>query len=164
MPAINLQTFIQAPINVCFDAARSIDLHVQSMQRHREQAIAGITRGLINLNQTVTWRAWHFGLPFKLKVQITEMKRNEFFVDQMVSGPFKWFRHYHAFWPQNGGTLMVDEFVFKSPLGWLGRLADQWVLKDYLQTLLSERNQLIKHTVETQAITLPNLNRRENAY
>ncbi len=164
MPAINLKTYINASVNICFDAARSIDLHVQSMQQHQEQAIAGVTQGLIGLNQTVTWKAWHFGLPFKLKVKITEMQLNEFFVDEMVSGPFKWFRHYHAFWPQQDGTVMVDEFVFKSPLGWLGSLADRWILKNYLHKLLIQRNQLIKQTAETQSITLLNLNRHENAY
>lgn len=164
MPAINLKTVINAPVNVCFDAARSIDLHVQSMQRHQEQVIAGVTRGLIGLNQTVTWRAWHFGFPFKLKVKVTEMQLHEFFVDQMVSGPFKWFRHYHAFWPQQEGTVMIDEFVFKSPLGWLGKLADQWILKEYLRTLLLQRNELIKQTAEAQSVVLLNLYPHENAY
>jgi len=164
MPAINLKTVINAPVNVCFDAARSIDLHVQSMQQHHEQAVAGVTQGLIGLNQTVTWQARHFSLPFKLKVKITEMELNEFFVDQMVSGPFKWFRHYHAFWPLQQGTVMVDEFVFKSPLGWLGSLADRWVLKNYLHKLLVQRNQLIKQAAEAQSITSLNLNRHEKAY
>jgi ligand-binding SRPBCC domain-containing protein len=164
MPAINLKTVIKAPVSVCFDAARNIDLHVQSMQRHQEQAIAGVTQGLIGLNQTVTWRAWHFGFPFKLKVKVTEMQLHEFFVDQMVSGPFKWFRHYHAFEPHQEGTVMVDEFVFKSPLGWLGKLVDRWVLKEYLQTLLLQRNQLIKQTAEAQSVILLNLYPHENAY
>jgi ligand-binding SRPBCC domain-containing protein len=164
MPVINLKTVINAPVNVCFDAARSIDLHVQSMQRHQEQAIAGVTRGLIGLNQTVTWRAWHFGFPFKLKVKVTEMQLHDFFVDQMVSGPFKWFRHYHAFRPHQEGTVMVDEFVFKSPLGWLGKLVDRWVLKEYLQTLLLQRNQLLKQTAEAQSVILLNLYPHENAY
>ena len=121
------------------------------MQQHNEQAIAGITSGLINLHDTVTWKARHFGLAFKMTVQITEMQSPQFFVDEMVKGPFKRMRHYHAFWPQHHGTLMEDEFVFKSPLGWLGKLADKWVLKPHLEKLLTARNQTIKQMAESYA-------------
>jgi ligand-binding SRPBCC domain-containing protein len=148
MPVIKLQTFINAPIEQCFDWARSIDLHLESMQQHKEQAIAGITCGLIGLHETVTWKARHFGLPFKMTVEITEMQHANYFVDQMVRGPFKWFRHYHAFQARNGGTLMVDEFVFRSPLGWLGKLVDNWILKGYLHKLLEQRNEHIKQAAE----------------
>jgi ligand-binding SRPBCC domain-containing protein len=148
MPVIKLQTFINAPVEQCFDLARSVDLHLQSMQQHNEQAIAGVTGGLIDLHETVTWKARHFGLPFKMTVEITEMVYANYFVDQMVRGPFKWFRHYHAFQARNGGTLMVDEFVFRSPLGWLGKLVDNLVLKDYLHKLLEQRNEVIKQAAE----------------
>lgn len=43
------------------DLQVSIDAHKDSMARSREQAIAGVTSGLISLGEEVTWRAWHFG-------------------------------------------------------------------------------------------------------
>jgi len=152
MPVINLQTQINAPVDDCFNLSRSVDLHLQSMQSHGEQAISGTTTGLMNLHDTVTWKADHFGLPFKMKVQITEMQYAVYFVDQMVSGPFKWFRHYHAFQANGSGTLMTDEFVFRSPLGWLGKLVDRWVLKTYLHKLLQQRNEVIKLSAEGNLI------------
>jgi ligand-binding SRPBCC domain-containing protein len=164
MPVINLQTYINAPAETCFDMSRSIDLHLQSMQHHNERAIAGITEGLIGLHQTVTWKARHFGLLFKLTVQIIEMQQPAFFVDQMVSGPFKWFRHYHAFWPQGDGTLMVDEFVFKSPLGWLGKLVDKWVLAGYMKRLLQQRNEIIKQAAENAPLSYLKSNHYANAH
>ncbi|MFD1255786.1 cell division protein [Mucilaginibacter terrae] len=148
MPVVKLQTHINAPVEQCFNLARNIDLHLTSMQQNHEEAVAGITTGLINLHETVTWKARHFGFPFIMKVQITEMQYANYFVDQMVSGPFKWFRHYHAFLPQGNGTLMVDEFVFRSPLGWLGKLADNWLLKAHLHKLLTQRNEAIKQVAE----------------
>ncbi|CAM3859012.1 SRPBCC family protein [Mucilaginibacter galii] len=154
MPVINLQTYINAPVEDCFNLSRSVDMHLQSMQSHQEKAIAGITTGLMNLQDTVTWKATHFGLPFKMTVQITEMRYLEYFVDQMVSGPFKWFRHYHAFQAKGNGTLMLDEFVFKSPLSWLGKLVDRWVLKTYLHNLLQQRNEVIKQAAENVANTI----------
>ena len=47
MPTINLTTEINAPIEICFDLSRSIDLHKQSMEHTKEEAIAGRTSGLI---------------------------------------------------------------------------------------------------------------------
>jgi len=151
MPVINLQTYINAPVEECFNLSRSVDVHLQSMQSHQEKAIAGTTTGLMNLHNIVTWKATHFGLPIKMTVQITELQYPGYFVDQMVNGPFKWFRHYHAFEAKGNGTLMTDEFVFRSPLGWLGKLVDRWVLKAYLHNLLQQRNEVIKQVAESTA-------------
>jgi ligand-binding SRPBCC domain-containing protein len=151
MPVINLQTHINAPVEECFNLSRSVDVHLQSMQGHKEQAVAGTTTGLMNLHDTVTWKATHFGLPFKMTVKITELQYPHYFVDQMVSGPFKWFRHYHAFQAQENGTLMTDEFVFKSPVGWLGKAVDTLILKNYLHKLLHQRNEVIKQVAESIA-------------
>lgn len=53
MPTINLTTSINAPIQICFDLSRSIELHKISTAHTREKAIDGVTRGLIGINQTV---------------------------------------------------------------------------------------------------------------
>lgn len=47
MPVIELVTEINAPIHVCFDMARSIDLHKLSTAQTREEAVAGAASGLI---------------------------------------------------------------------------------------------------------------------
>jgi ligand-binding SRPBCC domain-containing protein len=140
---------INAPVERCFDLSRSIDLHVISTQKSREQAIAGRTTGLIALNESVTWRARHFYLWQKLTSKITAMDAPKYFVDEMVSGAFRSFRHEHHFSPSNNGTLMTDKFYFTSPLGWLGSLADNLFLKEYMTNLLIERNKVIKATAES---------------
>ena len=43
MTKIILKTIINAPITVCFDLARSIDLHKTTMKHTNEKAVAGIT-------------------------------------------------------------------------------------------------------------------------
>jgi hypothetical protein len=72
MPKIELLTEINAPIEKCFDLARSIELHIESTKQTGERAIAGKTSGLIGLNETVTWRAKHFGTWQNLTSKITE--------------------------------------------------------------------------------------------
>jgi hypothetical protein len=54
MPVIELATFIAAPVERVFDLARSIDLHAHSVSSTGERALAGVTSGLINLNEEVT--------------------------------------------------------------------------------------------------------------
>lgn len=158
MPHIHLEIHINAPIDRCFDLARSIDLHKLSTGNTQEEAIAGTTSGLIGLNETVTWRAKHFGVWQKLSSKITEFERPHFFVDEMLEGAFKSIYHKHTFKPhplplsegrgEQSATIMTDDFHFESPLGILGNIANNLFLTKYLTDLLSERNKMIKEFAE----------------
>ena len=72
MPKIHLQTFIKAKKELVFDLSRSIDLHLLSTKKTNEKAIAGKTSGLMELNDTVTWRAKNLGIYQNLTSKITE--------------------------------------------------------------------------------------------
>ena len=149
MPIIEITTEIKAGISVVFDLSRSIDLHKVSTSHTNETAIYGKTEGLIELGEFVTWKAKHFGVYQKLSTRITEYERPSFFVDEMVSGAFKSFRHEHHFQETNKGTLMTDYFHYVSPFGWIGRLADALFLKKYMKKLLLKRNEIIKGFAES---------------
>ncbi|UKA52442.1 SRPBCC family protein [Arthrobacter sp. FW305-BF8] len=124
-----------------FDLSRSIDAHKDSMARSREEAVGGVTSGLIALGQEVTWRAWHFGLPIRMTSRITEMQAPHYFVDEQVRGPFLRFRHLHEFSEVPAGTVMVDRIDFAAPFGLLGRVAEKLFLARYLRKLIETRNQ-----------------------
>ena len=81
MPKIELITSIRSTPEICFDLSRSIDLHQISTAKTNEKAIAGIITGLINLGETVTWEATHFGITQKLTSKITAFKRPFHFRD-----------------------------------------------------------------------------------
>lgn len=149
MPRIELHTEIKANIDIVFDLSRSIDLHKISTQHTNETAVAGRTSGLIEMHESVTWRAKHFGIYQKLTSKITEFDRPNFFADEMVSGAFSGFKHQHHFVAIIDGTLMTDIFEYKSPLGIFGKLADSIFLKKYLTNLLVERNRIIKEFSES---------------
>ena len=127
-------------ITELFDLSRSIDAHKRSMAKSREEAIGGVTSGLISLGQEVTWRAWHFGLPIRMTSRITEMQTPHYFVDEQVRGPFLRFRHVHEFNEVPDGTVMVDRIDFAAPFGFLGRLAEKLFLARYLRKLIETRN------------------------
>lgn len=144
MSTIHLQTLIKADIETCFDLSRSIDLHLESTKQTGEAAIAGRTSGLIEMGESVTWRAKHLGIWQTLTSKITVMQRPVLFVDEMQGGAFKSFRHEHHFAEADGATLMTDVFTFLSPLGLLGVIADKLFLTRYMTNLLLQRNEVIK--------------------
>lgn len=150
MPRIELKTIINAPVEKVFDLSREIDLHMESTKQTGEKAIAGKTSGLIELGETVTWRAKHFGIWQNLTSKITEFDRPNFFADEMIKGAFKNFRHEHYFSNTDGRTLMKDVFVFESPGGVLGRLFNWLYLTGYMTRLLVERNRVIKEAAESR--------------
>lgn len=123
-----------------FDLSRSSDAHKDSMARSREEAVGGVTSGLISHGQEVTWRAWHFGRPIRMTSRITEMQAPHYFVDEQVRGPFLRFRHVHEFSEVPAGTVMVDRIDFAAPFGFLGRLAEKLFLARYLRQLIETRN------------------------
>jgi ligand-binding SRPBCC domain-containing protein len=149
MPRIELQTQIKSKLEIVFDLSRSIDLHKISTDHTNETAIAGRTSGLIELNESVTWRAKHFGIYQKLTSKITACNRPDYFVDEMVKGAFKGFKHEHHFKNLNGEVLMIDIFEYQSPLGFLGQVADLLFLKNYMTRLLEKRNKVIKDYAES---------------
>ncbi|WP_207425615.1 SRPBCC family protein [Pedobacter sp. SYSU D00535] len=148
MPRFILTTRIKAPAAHCFDLARSIDLHLETMQHSEEKAIAGVTSGLIGLGETVTWEARHFGIKMKLISKITICEFPVLFCDEMLEGPFKSLIHRHFFAERGAFTLMIDEFAYESPLGILGCLADLVFLEKYMRKLILHRNAVIKQKAE----------------
>lgn len=155
MPVIHLHTPIAANIERCFDLSRSIELHLRSTGKTREEAVAGRTAGLIGLHETVTWRATHFGIRLRLTSEITAMDRPRYFRDEQIKGAFKKMIHDHYFQEEDGHTIMNDRFYFEAPLGLLGRCFNRMVLTDYLRRFLLERNKLVKTCAEGHGEDFP---------
>lgn len=136
MPIIKIEMPVNAPLERVFDLARSIDLHTETMSKLKEKAVAGRTSGLINIGETVTWEAVHFGFKQRLTSKITILDRSVHFRDSMVKGAFTRFNHDHFFEKSNSGTLMKDVFDYSSPLGMLGNIADALFLEKYMTKML----------------------------
>ena len=148
MTKIILKTIINAPITLCFDLARSIDLHKTTMKHTKEKAVAGITSGMINLNESVTWEAKHFGIKQKLTSKITKMEIPTYFRDEQTKGIFKSMQHDHVFEKINNQVVMTDIFTYETPFGIFGKLFDKIILKKYMKNLLTKRNSILKEFAE----------------
>lgn len=115
-----------------------------------EQAVAGTTTGLIELNDTVTWKAKHLMKVRVLKVRVTAMQKPYSFIDEMVEGDFKNMKHEHHFKQIENGTFMIDLFSFDLPYGQMGKMAGKIYLQRYLKKLLEHRNSIIKEYAESE--------------
>ena len=131
-----------------FDLARDVTAHTRSMSASRETAVAGVRSGLIGLGESVTWRAWHFGLPLRMTSRITAMTAPLSFTDEQTRGPFRFFTHEHLFQPHGTGTVMIDRVSFAAPLGILGRIVERLVLSAYLRRLIEQRNTFLGAVTE----------------
>jgi ligand-binding SRPBCC domain-containing protein len=148
MAIIRTAIEIHAPAEICFDLARSVDAHVESTRRSGERAVAGRTSGLLEMGESVTWRARHFGVTQELTSRITAFDRPRHFRDEMVRGAFRRIVHDHYFESGAAATRMIDVFDFAAPLGLFGRLAEVLVLTRYMRRLLEERNHVLKRLAE----------------
>jgi ligand-binding SRPBCC domain-containing protein len=149
MALIRVEVEIAASPALCFDLARSVDVHVASAQTSGERAVAGVTTGLLNLGDEVTWRGRHFGVTQELTSRITVLDRPRHFRDEMVRGAFSRLVHDHYFDETPTGARMRDLFEFTAPWGILGRLAERMLLTSYLRRFLEERAQVLKGLAES---------------
>ena len=154
MPLIELDTLIHAPAAVCFDLARSIDLHMLAPSPLKHRAVAGVTSGLIGLGEEVTWEGSFLGVSQRMTSKIVALEAPRAFTDEMRRGPFKRWRHTHRFEPAAGGTLMRDHVEFASPLGPLGAAFDAVFLKGFMTRVLLAHNSYIKEAAERRAAEL----------
>jgi ligand-binding SRPBCC domain-containing protein len=142
---VRFDAYVVLPVDpeTAFDLSLSIDAHRGSFEHSREQAVGGVTTGLIGLGEFVTWRARHFGITWTMTSTITEWDRPRWFVDEQRKGPFKTFRHEHLFEPVDAGTRLLDHVEFEAPFGVLGRAVERLALERYLRHLIAIRNSFL---------------------
>lgn len=148
MPLVQIETFINADIQTCFDLARNVDFYQKSIKNSREIAIDGKTTGLVEVNDFITWEAKHLGFVRHITLKVTEFNNPSLFVDEIVEGDFKAYKHEHIFRKSNNKTIMIDKFYFESNWGFLGKIVDKFFMKKYMINILKIRNKTLKEKAE----------------
>jgi ligand-binding SRPBCC domain-containing protein len=144
-------TEIEAPVELCFDLARDIEVHTHTVWKHtKERAVAGIIRGKISGGETVTFEATHFLIRQRLTSKIVKYEKPVVFVDRMLSGAFHSMEHTHEFAYENGKTVMKDKLLFSASFGFIGWMVERLLLKAYMQGFLEHRNANLKKMAEEQ--------------
>ena len=68
-----LINLVHAPPERLFDLSLDVDLHLRSMAAWRERVV-GSPSSPLGLQDEVTWKARHFGLPFTMTSRIAEAR------------------------------------------------------------------------------------------
>ena len=148
MPAIEHKQFIKAPIEVCFDLVRDVGVHKQTALKTRKKAVGGVTKGLLEEGDSVTWEAVHFGIKQRVTSRVIFMEKPHSFVEKMVKGAFRSFIYIHQFIEEEEGTMMVDLFQYKSRFGPIGILIDKLFLAKYMEKFIVTRAIELKKIAE----------------
>ncbi|WP_404473707.1 SRPBCC family protein [Microbacterium aerolatum] len=148
MATFTLERVIPAAPAAVFAASLDPALHLETMARYGETMLEGPADGVFTEGSTVTWRARHFGIPFRLTTVVFDIDPPHGFCDQQVKGPFGAFHHEHVFIEHPDGTLMRDTITFRSPFGPLGALVDRLFMRSYMRRLIEERNDVLAVSVD----------------
>ncbi len=84
-----------------------------------------------------------FGIPFAWRTLIEVFEPESRFVDIQVVGPYRTWRHTHAFEESSGGTLVRDHVEYELPLGPLGALARTLFVARQLRRIFDFRREAI---------------------
>ena len=145
MVHLPLCTVIEAPIERWFDFSRSIEVHLSGTEQTGEQAVGGVTSGLIGPGDFVLWRATHLGVKQDLAGRITAYDRPAYFRNTMFEGAFRSMQHEHFFRAlASHRTEMKDRLVFAAPFPIVGLMAEKLVLERYMRYFLAHRNAILK--------------------
>jgi len=148
MIEINLETRIAAPIERVFDLVRDVEAHVETTSGTGEQVVISSAK-LLGMNDTVTFRARHFGIWQSLSARVIEFEQPVSLVDVQTKGAFKSLRHEHRFREDGNITVMTDRLQIEAPLAPLGWIAERLFLKSYMENFLIRKNQALKTLAES---------------
>lgn len=83
------------------------------------------------------------GIKMNWLTEITQVKDKEFFIDEQRLGPYKMWHHQHHLIPIKNGVLMRDIVTYIPPFGFLGVLANQWMITKKLNEIFDYRQQKV---------------------
>ncbi|WP_312208513.1 MULTISPECIES: SRPBCC family protein [Empedobacter] len=84
------------------------------------------------------------GIPLKWQTKIIQVEPQQSFTDFQKKGPYKYWKHYHEFIPNEKGILMKDTVEYKLPFGVLGNIVHSLLVKKKLNKIFDYRHQVLK--------------------
>lgn len=84
------------------------------------------------------------GIKMYWLTEITHVREFEYFVDEQRKGPYTLWHHEHHIKETTEGVLMTDIVHYIPPLGFLGRLANELIIRKQLKEIFSYRTLAIE--------------------
>lgn len=89
------------------------------------------------------------GIPLYWMTEITQVREQEFFIDEQRVGPYAMWHHKHFFKEIEGGVEMEDMVHYRLPLGPLGNIAHALFVKRQLQGIFDYRYKVLEERFGT---------------
>ena len=86
-----------------------------------------------------------WGIKMNWMTEITQVKENEYFVDEQRFGPYALWHHQHHFKEVDGGVLMTDLLNYAVPYGFVGRIANKLLVASQIKKIFDYREEAIEH-------------------
>ncbi len=80
-----------------------------------------------------------FGMKIKWVTEITQVKRNSYFIDEQRFGPYSFWHHKHFIKEIDNGILMDDIIHYKIPFGFIGEILNKVYLQNKLNKIFKYR-------------------------
>lgn len=123
--------FISAPLNLELISPPSVQMRVLGQVKAADRIYKG---------QVIEHRLRHItGVNIKWVSLISEVKTQEFFVDEQSFGPFKSWCHQHILKAEGDGVIMEDIIHYSIPFGFIGRLANSLFVRRKLEKVFEYR-------------------------
>jgi ligand-binding SRPBCC domain-containing protein len=79
------------------------------------------------------------GIPLSWVTEITQVKEKEYFIDNQLTGPYKFWNHQHFFKEIPGGVEMTDILHYAAPFGPLGRISEVFFIRKKVREIFEYR-------------------------
>jgi ligand-binding SRPBCC domain-containing protein len=79
------------------------------------------------------------GIPLEWMTVITQVERNKFFIDEQRKGPYRLWHHQHHFKSIEGGVEMTDLVHYRLPMGIIGQMLHQPLVRKKLEEIFLYR-------------------------
>ncbi len=85
-----------------------------------------------------------FHIPLHWTTEITHIKHHHYFIDEQRAGPYRMWHHEHHFRQLNEGVEMTDILHYDIGMGFIGKLADKWVISARIEHIFEYRSSVLK--------------------
>lgn len=83
------------------------------------------------------------GIKFRWTTEISQVKTQEYFVDEQRFGPYAFWHHKHFFEKVEGGVKIIDIVDYGLPFGFLGKIAHALIVKSKLKHIFDFRHEIL---------------------
>lgn len=93
----------------------------------------------VRIEYTINW----FRMPIRWKTRISMYNPPRQFRDEQIQGPYVKWVHTHRFWPEDHGTVIFDEVLYRLPMEFLGSVAHRLIVRRQLIEIFNFRQHVI---------------------